>query len=374
MLQVVWVASNTHCKSVSVKEMGLGDIIKQATNKLTYKISEATYDPKAETAALQAKAVTPVKVGSVNQDAFNAYKGQWGARATTSGMINPVFFKTYESILAIQPPPENADQATYDAAVNTLAQTIKAWYVGAKYRGNLNELAFTIDSTKPKYTPPSGVKAAAVKPVKPVSATDQFMKGFLNTLGITLLIVMLIFLCLLAGSLAANDAISRSSPLRVVSFIYAAIPFYTPFALIYYLYRYFKGTYPKYYNFLPVTTYKSTNKFVGILLWAFTYIEDANAISKKNEYDELGRKLVWQREPETAEKEEAAAEANAEIAAMKRAGITENLGQNNGRMNNEVVATAISEQNNNGRMNNEIALNLVAKSLSEPKPVSPQTE
>jgi len=368
--------------------MGIVDIAKQATNKITYKIKEVTYDPKAEAAALTDAAASPLvtKSSNVNQDSFNAYKGQWGAKAVTSGLIEPTYFKTYESILAIPPPPADANQQTFDAAVNSLAQTIKNWYVGAKYKGNLNELAYTIDYTKPKYVAPAGVKAS-VKPLVPKSATQQFVTSFTATLGSTLLILFLGFLFLLAGSLAANDAIGRSPGIRIVSFMYAAIPFFSPFVLIYYIYRYFKGNYPVFYNLLPVTTYTSANWFIGALLWPFYYIEDANSKFQHDEFDRIGRTFVWLTEPRTKEADEAADE----VAAIKRAGLNETqmkealgaAGLNNGRMNNE-VPTAV-QPNNNGRMNNEVptavqkpermnsnvALNIVANAINnQPKPTT----
>lgn len=345
------------------------NIFNQATNKLTYKVNELTYDPKAEAEALQRKAAPPQGSTATNETNFNAYKANWGARATASGMIDPKFFKTYESILAIPAPPADANQETFDSAVNSLAASIKAWYVGAKYKGNLNELSFTIDATKPKYIPPSGVKAA-VKPSKPPTATEQFMKGFIGTLTGTLFALFLVFICLLAGSLAANDAIGRSPFMRFIAFVYAAIPFYTPVVLIYYIYRYFKGTYPMYYNFMPLTTYTSANWLVSTLLWPFYYIEDANSQFQKAEYDRLGGLLVWMKEPKTAESAEAAANEAEQLAAIKRAGLDEKsmenqlmkngLMNNNGRMNNENSMPP----NNNGRMNNEKALNMVANAIN----------
>jgi hypothetical protein len=358
------------------------NVFNQATNKLTYKVNELTYDPNAEAAALQRKAAVQPGSTATNESNFNAYKAQWGARATASGMIDPKYFKTYESILAIPAPPADANRETFDSATTSLAGAIKAWYVGAKYKGNLNELSFTIDATKPKYIPPPGVNVA-VKPVKPPTATQQFMKGFLGTLMSTIAALFLVFICLLAGSLAANDAIGRSPFMRFIAFVYSAIPFYTPFVLIYYVYRYFKGTYPMFYNFMPLTTYTSTNWLVGTLLWPFYYIEDANAQFQKAEYDRLGGLLVWMREPKTAESAAAASAEAERLSSIKRAGLdpatekamlgrvnSENqIPNNNGRMNNENQIT-----NNNGRMNNELALNMVAKAInSEPKPASAPT-
>jgi hypothetical protein len=351
---------------------GLMKIAKQAANKVTYKVNELTYDPKAEADALQQKAAVPQSNATINDKNFNAFKGQWGTRATVSGMIDPKYFGTYQSILNIPAPAANANQETYDAAVNALAMAIKAWYVGAKYKGNLNELSFTIDSTKPKYTPPSssssssGIKAAVI-PVKPPTATDQFLKGFLGTLMTTLLALFAVFICLLSGSLAANDAIGRSPLMRFIVFIYSAIPFYTPFVLIYYVYRYFKGTYPMFYNFMPLTTSTSSNWILSTLLWPFYYIEDANSQFQKAEYDRIGSLFVWMHGPKTAERA-AAAEAEAEnLAAIKRA----TAGMPNGRMNNE---NNIIGPSANGRMNNENniikpsalggALNMVANAIN----------
>lgn len=353
------------------------NVFNQATNKLTYKVNELTYDPKAEAEALQRKAVPPSSASATNETNFNTYKAQWGAQATTSNMIDPKFFKTYESILAIPAPAANANQETFDAATASLALAIKTWYVGAKYKGNLSELSFTIDATKPKFISPSSSTSgvATVKPTKPPTATQQFTKGFLRTLGITLLILFALFICLLAGSLAANDAISRSPFMRAIMFVYSAIPFYTPFVLIYYVYRYFKGTYPMFYNFMPLTTYTTTNWIFSTLLWPFYYIEDENARFQKEEYDRLGGLLVWMSEPKTAEAANAAANELERLNAIKRAGLKVNNSNmsaaplNNGRMNNENAAPL-----NNGRMNNEnispvpspesYALNIVSNAIN----------
>jgi ABC-type sugar transport system permease subunit len=134
---------------------------------------------------------------------------------------------------------------------------------------------------------------AAPAPVAAKATTKElFVGGFLATFFSIIGIVLLFFLCILAGSLAANDAIGRSATIRTLYFIYAALPIFTPFVLVYYIYRYFKGTYPLYYNMLPLTTSPGSSWLVQCLKWAFYYVPDANSAAQELEFIRLGKSLV----------------------------------------------------------------------------------
>lgn len=107
---------------------------------------------------------------AANRKALEEYKAEWGRRAVASGMINPAFYPTYQSILT-KSIPTITDKATFDKAANDLAQAIKVWYVNAKYRGNLGQLATEIDAKKPKYDDTVPAPTPAPAPAPPKAAT-----------------------------------------------------------------------------------------------------------------------------------------------------------------------------------------------------------
>lgn len=122
------------------------------------------------------------------------------------------------------------------------------------------------------------------------TATQEFTKGFSYVFFSFILPIFILFLATAMGSLAANDAIGRSPGIRFVYFIYGSI--FAPFMLIYYIIRAFKGSYPLWYNFLPLTTYESENSLVRALLLPFTYKLDANAVYKLKQFDEFAKSYV----------------------------------------------------------------------------------
>ena len=93
-----------------------------------------------------------------------------------------------------------------------------------------------------------------------------FMTAFLMFLGLSVFLT--------AGTLAANDAISRPILFRILNFIYGGVFFIITY--IYYGYRWWKGTAPQFYALLPITTWQPNSKFMKILMGWFTYIPDEN--------------------------------------------------------------------------------------------------
>ncbi len=219
----------------------------------------------------------------------------WGDRAIASGQIDPKYFATYSTVLAVPVPPDS--EAAYNSAADNLANMIATWYVNAKYKGDLVDLGLQIQTSKPRW---EGLKKDAngrpiqpKPPAKPKTTRQLFMTGFLSTFFSILIFVLIFFLCILAGSLAANDAIGRSAAIRVVYFLYAAFPIFTPFVLGYYIYRYFKGTYPLYYNMLPLTSSPGESWIVQLLKWPFYYVPDANSEFQAEQFIRLGKALVF---------------------------------------------------------------------------------
>ena len=267
-------------------------LIKNAWNKLQYKAFQATYDPEANKYVqeeAQAAALSP------NARAWNNYKKMWGDRAVASGQIDPKYYASYSSIIAVPVPPDSEKE--YNAAADTLANMIATWYINSKYSGDLVDLGLQIQTSKPRWEgqnkDANGRPIAPKPPAKPKTTRQLFMNGFLSTFFGILIFVFIFFLCILAGSLAANDAIGRSPAIRVVSFLYAVFPIFSPFVLGYYIYRYYKGTYPLYYNMLPLTTSPGTNWIIQVLKWPFYYVKDANSEFQTEQFIRLGKALVF---------------------------------------------------------------------------------
>jgi hypothetical protein len=71
----------------------------------------------------------------------------------------------------------------------------------------------------------------------------------------TVLLLFLIGICLYSGSWAANFAIGRTYPYRILYFIFGCIPIYVPFVVGYLVYRRLVDGELHWFAFLPLTTY-----------------------------------------------------------------------------------------------------------------------
>jgi hypothetical protein len=272
----------------------LGDVASMALNKVKYKVKQAAYDPQAEAEAREAEVVAQAMTKSSpksNVEAFNQFKTIWGQRAALSGRIDKKYLDTYKSILSIPAPAENVDKATFDSLVNVTADTIRQWYVDSKYSGDLSQLSEQINASKPTYLETSITEASAVEAPQPLAPpqtpTQEFLSAAWKAFLFGLLIFWLLAIALLAGRIAACDAIGRSPLIRFLYFIYAAIFF--PLVIPYYIYRYFKGTFPYTgYGLLPLYEGITTN----IFLRPFSYIADANVAAKKEALLKAGQALI----------------------------------------------------------------------------------
>ena len=89
---------------------------------------------------------------------------------------------------------------------------------------------------------------------------------------------MIITLCLLSGSFAANFAIGRVPAYRVLYFLYGCIPIFTPLVLLYTIYKRIKDGRIPVYTMLPISIDPATTR-LGRLLWRpFYWIPDQQAI------------------------------------------------------------------------------------------------
>lgn len=79
-------------------------------------------------------------------------------------------------------------------------------------------------------------------------------KTVIKTAIETVLTLFLIGICLYSGSWAANFAIGRTYPYRILYFIFGCIPIYVPFVLGYMIYRRLVDGELHWYAFLPLTT------------------------------------------------------------------------------------------------------------------------
>jgi hypothetical protein len=104
-------------------------------------------------------------------------------------------------------------------------------------------------------------------------------------------ILLLVLFCILGGSLAANSAIHRPIPYRVLFFLYGAFPLFVFPVLLYFLIQRVRcGPLPM-YGLLPVlcTTpeiEEGNNFFTALLRGPFTYYEDANISRWAGELEE----------------------------------------------------------------------------------------
>lgn len=85
---------------------------------------------------------------------------------------------------------------------------------------------------------------------------------------------LLITLCILGGSLAANQAIGRSRPYRILYFIYGALPMFMPIVLLYCIFSRLRYGPIPYYAILPLTIEPATTRLGRILNFPFYWIPD----------------------------------------------------------------------------------------------------
>ena len=115
-----------------------------------------------------------VKKPLTNSQNLQKFRSDWGRNAVASGQISPAYLDTYRSILSIPLLPDNVSKEKYDEYVGILAYMIKAWYVNARYAGDLSQLALAIDRDKPQWSAPPASAAAAVVAATQLNAPEGF--------------------------------------------------------------------------------------------------------------------------------------------------------------------------------------------------------
>ncbi len=223
----------------SVTELGT-----MAVNKLRYKLFKAAYDPEAE------------KVFS-KENSSNKKKSDKKTNKDTKNTSS-------------------------DGLTDTIKVMVNKYWPFKKKEEYENKPAGAQGRVPPK------------PPTPPADPAATFAASFTTTFMSFLGSVLLFFVCTTAGSMAANDAIGRSVAIRLVYFIYASIPLFSPFVLIYYAIRYFfLKTYPVWYNYLPITGYTSQYEFINTLLTPFFYLPDANTQYQHDLFVKRSEEFIW---------------------------------------------------------------------------------
>jgi hypothetical protein len=104
--------------------------------------------------------------------------------------------------------------------------------------------------------------------------------------------LLLIFLCFVSGSLAANNAIGRARAYRVLYFFYGLIPFYAPIVLLYTIYRRIREGPLPYYAPLPLSIDPATTRLGKILWFPFYWIPDNIAVDEYEKYQQSLKDMI----------------------------------------------------------------------------------
>lgn len=105
---------------------------------------------------------------------------------------------------------------------------------------------------------------------KPVDPFDVIVSTALQTFFLLILFVF----CLLGGSFAANFAIGRSRPYRVLYFLWGALPIFAPFVILYAIYKRIREGPLPLYGILPLSVEPATTRLGKILWYPFYWIPD----------------------------------------------------------------------------------------------------
>ena len=81
-------------------------------------------------------------------------------------------------------------------------------------------------------------------------------------------------ICILGGSLAANQAIGRAPAYRILYFLYGAIPIFVPFVFLYTLFSRLRYGPIPYYAILPLTIVPAITRLGRLAMFPFYWIPD----------------------------------------------------------------------------------------------------
>jgi hypothetical protein len=133
--------------------------------------------------------------------------------------------------------------------------------------------------------------AAQQANLKRVQATTvdykEGSKTVFNTAIKTILSLFLIGICLYSGSWAANFAIGRTYPYRILYFIFGCIPFYVPIVMGYLIYRRLMDGEVHWYTFLPLTTQGPVTDTGKFLAAPFVFMPTNNSVDATDGFQTL---------------------------------------------------------------------------------------
>lgn len=166
------------------------------------------------------------------------------------------------------------------------------------------ELKFQVSQKELVKFVPEGNQLAELEAKKKIEDETFSAKRLFTTIGEwTGKVVGSLFylaLCLVAGSLAANDAIGRDRMYRVFYFIFAFL--LAPFVLVYYLFRWFKGTSPYLYKMLPLVTTPPETSLGQFFMYPFVYNPDGREKKETESFLNSLAETVGKQGPEGNEK------------------------------------------------------------------------
>lgn len=177
-----------------------------------------------------------------------------------------------------------------------------------KFRGTIREIVPQVDVSndiinyldKAKDMEPTALLQAIQKTERELEAQKNATGPSAKELGgivffeanKTFFQYLMIFLCLVSGSLAANNAIGRSRAYRVLYFIYGCIPLYAPFVIIYTIYNRIKQGPLPYYSPLPLSITPATTRLGKILWFPFYWIPDSHAVDEYDKYQQSLKDMI----------------------------------------------------------------------------------
>ena len=115
-------------------------------------------------------------------------------------------------------------------------------------------------------------------------ANDDPISTIQSTALNTFFTLLMYFVFILGGSLAANLAIGRTNMYRVLYFIYGCIPFFAPIVILYTIYRRIRYGPVPLYGILPLSIQEAETRLGKILWYPFYWIPDDYSIEQTNKF------------------------------------------------------------------------------------------
>lgn len=118
---------------------------------------------------------------------------------------------------------------------------------------------------------------------KATYSTSQFVKDVVKYTTLSFMIFIIILFAVYTGHLAANDAIGRSIPYRILYFIYGAL--FCIGVAPYYLIQRLRGRSIKSYAILPIREGVVPSGIEGFFLSFISYLPDEESLAAKASWD-----------------------------------------------------------------------------------------